>query len=130
VAKRLTFGAGVAATRLGRGFGRQAAFDTIRVAVRASIRPSLALDQCINGPGGVVETYGQKVVDRINCNRGRILPSFQGNASTGADLYKSEKFNLHFHADGEDLSDALDVIYFSGLIGPSRGFALRLRADC
>jgi hypothetical protein len=85
------------------------------------------LDECI---AGVTQTYGQQVVSRINFNRGRILPSFQVNASVGADIYKSERMNMHFQADGQNLTNVLDVIDFGGLfsgnaIGPSRSYALR-----
>lgn len=89
------------------------------------------LSDCIVG---VAQQYGQDVVNRINFDRGRILPSFQVNASVGADLYKSERFNVHFQADGENLNNVLDVVDFGGLfsgnaIGPSRSFGLRLSAD-
>ena len=75
--------------------------------------------------------YGEKVVDRFNFNRGRIYPSFQGSASLGGDIYKSERVNVRLQLDGENLTNVLDVIDFGGLfsgnaIGPSRNFALRL----
>jgi hypothetical protein len=84
--------------------------------------------QCI---AGVAATYGQQVVDRINFARGRIYPAFQVNVSAGADLYKSERFNVRLQADGQNLTNVLNVIDFGGLfsgnaIGPSRSFALRL----
>lgn len=93
--------------------------------------PSLTLQQCIAGQAAI---YGQDVVNRINFNRGRILPSFQVNTSAGVDIYKSEHLNVHFEADGENLTNVIDVIDFGGLfsgnaIGPSRSFALRLRTD-
>jgi TonB dependent receptor/TonB-dependent Receptor Plug Domain len=80
---------------------------------------------------GEVATYGQKVVDRINFNRGRIFPSFQVSASVGADVYRSDKLNVRFQADGENLNNVLDVIDFGGLfsgnaVGPPRSFSLRL----
>ncbi len=89
------------------------------------------LPQCI---AGVAQVYGQQVVDRINFPRGRILPSFQVNASAGADIYKSERLNLRIQADGQNLNNVLDVIDFGGLfsgnaIGPSRSYALRLTAQ-
>jgi len=92
---------------------------------------SEALSACI---AGVAHTYGQQVVNRINFNRGRILPSFQVNASLGADIYKSERLNVKFQADGQNLSNVLDVIDFGGLfsgnaIGPSRSYALRLQTS-
>jgi hypothetical protein len=85
-------------------------------------------EQCV---AGVVQQYGQKVVDRINFNRGRIFPAFQVNASVGADVYKSERLNARIQADGQNLTNVLNVIDFGGLfsgnaIGPSRSFALRL----
>ena len=75
--------------------------------------------------------YGQQVVNRINFARGRIDPSFQVNASAGADIYKSDRLNMRFQVDGQNLTNVLDVIDFGGLfsgnaIGPSRSFALRL----
>lgn len=80
---------------------------------------------------GEATIYGQQVVNRLNLVRGRILPSFQVGASAGADLYKSDRFNVRFQMDGENLTDVVDVIDFGGLfsgnaIGPSRSFALRL----
>jgi hypothetical protein len=84
--------------------------------------------ECI---AGVVAQYGQQVVDRINFNRGRVLPAFQVNVSAGADIYKSDRLNMRIQADGQNLNNVLWVIDFGGLfsgnaIGPSRSFALRL----
>jgi hypothetical protein len=63
--------------------------------------------------------------------RFRILPSFQVNASVGAELYNSNHVNVQFQADGQNLTHIVDVIDFGGLfsgnaIGPSRSFLLRL----
>jgi TonB dependent receptor/TonB-dependent Receptor Plug Domain len=90
--------------------------------------PSLTLPQCI---AGVVQQYGQQVVNRINFDRGRIFPAFQVSASAGADIYKSERLNARIQVDGQNLTNVLNVIDFGGLfsgnaIGPSRSFALRL----
>jgi hypothetical protein len=90
--------------------------------------PSLTLDQCV---AGEVQTYGQQVVDRVNFAQGRIYPTFQVSASAGADVYKSERANVRFQIDGQNLTNVVDVIDFGGLfsgnaIGPSRSFAMRL----
>jgi TonB-dependent Receptor Plug Domain len=90
--------------------------------------PSLTLDRCI---AGVVHQYGQQVVNRINFNRGRIFPSFQVNASVGADIYRSDRVNMKLQVDGQNLTNVLDVIDFGGLfsgnaIGPSRSYSIRL----
>jgi hypothetical protein len=84
--------------------------------------------QCI---AGVTLQYGPQVVSRVNFATGRIYPSFQVNVSAGADVYKSERYNVRLQADGQNLTNVLDVIDFGGLfsgnaIGPARSFALRL----
>jgi hypothetical protein len=89
---------------------------------------SETLTECIQGEAAI---YGQQVIDRLNFTRDRILPSFQVSASAGADVYKSERLDVRFQADGENLTNVIDVIDFGGLfsgnaIGPSRSFALRL----
>jgi hypothetical protein len=82
-------------------------------------------------PDTALAQYGQAVFDRLNFDRGRILPAFQVNASAGADVYKSDRVKVHFQVDGQNLSNVLNVIDFGGLfsgnaIGPSRSFSLRL----
>ena len=85
-------------------------------------------------PSTVLAQYGQQVLNRINFARGRIYPSFQVNASAGADIYKSERLNMRLQVDGQNLTNVLDVIDFGGLfsgnaIGPSRNYALRLSTN-
>ena len=82
-------------------------------------------------PATVLAQYGPQVLNRINFDRGRIKPSFQVNASAGADLYKTDRLQTSIQLDGQNLTNVLDVIDFGGLfsgnaIGPSRSFALRL----
>jgi hypothetical protein len=90
--------------------------------------PSLTLAQCEAGEAAI---YGQQVIDRINFNRDRILPSFQVSASAGADVYRSDRLKMTLQVDGENLTNVIDVIDFGGLfsgnaIGPPRSYALRL----
>ena len=82
-------------------------------------------------PDTVLAEYGQQVLDRINFDRGRIDPTFQLNASAGADLFHSEKITTRLQIDAQNLTNVLDVIDFGGLfsgnaIGPSRSVLLRL----
>ncbi len=82
-------------------------------------------------PATVLAEYGQQVLDRINFDRGRIYPAFQANASAGATIYRSQRVNMRFQIDGQNLNNVLDVIDFGGLfsgnaIGPPRSFSLRL----
>ena len=116
--------------------------NTVRGRVRYQVKPRLwfaagmqydtGLPFEFDGdPNQVLAQYGQSVLNRINFDRGRILPSFQVNVSAGADLYTSDRAKMHIQADGQNLNDVLDVIDFGGLfsgnaIGPPRSFALRL----
>jgi hypothetical protein len=82
-------------------------------------------------PSTVLAEYGQQVLSRINFARGRIDPSFQLNASAGAELYHSDRMTMRLQADGQNLTNVLDVIDFGGLfsgnaIGPARSAMLRL----
>jgi hypothetical protein len=82
-------------------------------------------------PATVLDEYGQQMLDRINFARGRIYPSFQVNASAGADVYRSDRVNMRLQADGQNLNNVLNVIDFGGLfsgnaIGPPRSYSLRL----
>jgi hypothetical protein len=86
------------------------------------------------GKDQALTQYGPQIIDRINFDRGRILPSFQLNASAGADLYRGDRRRIRIQADGQNLTDVLDVIDFGGLfsgnaIGPSRSFSLRLTSS-
>ena len=81
-----------------------------------------------------LEEYGQQVINRVNFARGRIYPSLIVSASAGADVYKSDRMNVRFQVDGQNLTNVLNVIDFGGLfsgnaIGPARSFALRLTTN-
>jgi hypothetical protein len=119
--------------------------NTVRGRVRYQIAPRFWIAGGIqydtglpfefNGePATVLAEYGQQVLDRINFARGRIYPSFMVNASAGADVYKSDRVNMQFQIDGQNLTNVLDVIDFGGLfsgnaIGPSRSFGRRLTTN-
>ncbi len=82
-------------------------------------------------PETVLAEYGQQVLDRINFDRGRVAPVFQVDASAGAELYTSDRFKVQLQADGQNLTNILDVIDFGGLfsgnaIGPPRNGMVRL----
>jgi len=78
--------------------------------------------------------YGQRIVDRVDFDRGRVRPSFSLDASVGVELIKHEKSGLRFQADVMNLTDRLNVINFAGLfsgtaLGTPRSFGLRLSAE-
>jgi len=85
-------------------------------------------------PQQYASEYGQVVVNRLNFNRGRILPYFTQNASVGIDVYQQEKRSIRFQADVANLSNTLELIDFGGLfsgnaIGPSRSIMMRLTTN-
>lgn len=85
-------------------------------------------------PATALAQYGQRIVDRVNFERGRVRPSFSLDASLGIDLIKHEKTGLRFQADVMNLTDRLNVINFAGLfsgtaLASPRSFGLRLTAD-
>ncbi len=78
--------------------------------------------------------YGPQVVSRLNFNRGRVRPNFSLDVSAGAQIYQSDRWRVRFQADGENLTNRLNVLDFAGLfsgnaIAPARSFALRLTTD-
>ena len=119
--------------------------NTVRGRVRYQASPRLWIASGIQYDSGlpfafdgtastVLAEYGPQVLSRINFNRGRIYPSFQVSASAGGDVYKGERLKLSLQVDGQNLTNVLDVLDFGGLfsgnaIGPSRSYALRLRAS-
>ena len=81
-----------------------------------------------------VSEYGQAVVNHLNLDHGRILPYLTEDASVSAELYKREKLSVRLQADGENLSNTLEVIDFGGLfsgnaMGPARSTMLRLTTE-
>src|SRR5271157_2213136 len=81
-----------------------------------------------------LEEYGPQVVNRLNFDRGRILPTLAVSVSLGLDLYKGEKINTRLQLDGDNLNNRLNVIDFGGLfsgnaIAPGRSWALRLNTS-
>jgi hypothetical protein len=79
-------------------------------------------------------TYSQKVLDRVNFDKGRVKPSLSINASLGAEIYRTEKLKMRLQADAANLNNRLNVIDFGGLfsgnaIGPARSWFLRLTTN-
>ena len=117
--------------------------NTVRGRVRYQVRPKFWIAGGIQSDSGlpfefdgdpntVLAQYGQAVLSRINLKPGRILPTVQFSASVGVQVYHSEHIKAELQADGQNLTDILNVVDFGGLfsgnaIGPSRNTMLRLR---
>jgi hypothetical protein len=116
--------------------------NTVRTRVRYQVAPRLwiAVGADYNSglpfepdlsPQQYATEYGQVVINHLNFNLGRITPYFTQNASVGVDLYQHEKRSVRLQADGQNLSNTLEVIDFGGLfsgnaLGPDRHYTFRL----
>lgn len=77
--------------------------------------------------------YGQALVDRVNFERGRVLPSMAVDASASVPLWHRNDVAVSLQADGENLNNRINLIDFAGLfsgnaVGPPRSYGLRLTA--
>jgi hypothetical protein len=81
-----------------------------------------------------VAQYGERIVERVNFDTGRVGPSFSLDASAGLTLTKGPKRSLRVQVDVRNLTDRLNVINFAGLfsgtaLAAPRSGAIRIRAD-
>jgi len=116
-----------------RARGRYQAAPRMWVALGSDYNSGLPFQPDLT-PQQYATEYGQVVINHLNFNRDRIRPYLTENASVGADLLKREKFSMKLQADGQNLSNTLEVIDFGGLfsgnaIGVSRSFSLRLTSS-
>jgi outer membrane receptor protein involved in Fe transport len=81
-----------------------------------------------------VEQYGERIVDRVNLERGRIRASVSLDLSASVDVVKTPRRSVSIQADVLNLTNRLNVIDFSGLfsgtaLAPPRSLAVRLRTE-
>jgi hypothetical protein len=81
-----------------------------------------------------VGQYGQRVVDRVNFERGRVRPNFSLDASAIAQLWTRDRRSVSLQLDVLNLTNRLNVINFAGLfsgtaIDSPRSFGARLRME-
>ena len=81
-----------------------------------------------------VAQYGQRLVDRVDFEAGRVRPSVSIDASTGFTILKTKTRTLRAQADVINLTNRLNVINFAGLfsgtaLAAPRSVAVRLQAD-
>lgn len=119
--------------------------NTVRTRFQYQVAPRLWVASGLSSGSGLpfeyqgdeadaLAQYGAEVISRINFDRGRTRPLLAVNASLGVEVYKSDKLNMNFQADGDNLNNRLNVIDFGGLfsgnaIAPGRSYALRLNTS-
>ena len=116
-----------------RGWMRAQITSRIWTSWSASYNSGLPVEDVAGLPprAFLIAQYGEAIVDRVNYDRGRVLPSFSLNASVGVDLWKHEQRSVSAQADITNLTDRLNLINFSGVLSGTaieagRNFAIRL----
>jgi hypothetical protein len=104
------------------------------IALAGSYGSGLPFEDFDDTPEAAVEQFGQRVVDRVNFETGRVRPSASLDASAGMVITKSSKHALQLQAEARNLTNRLDVINFAGLfsgtaLAAPRSVAVRLRVD-
>jgi outer membrane receptor protein involved in Fe transport len=79
------------------------------------------------------EQYGERTLERVNFDTGRVRPRVSFDLSAGVRLTRSAP-RLRLQVDVRNLTNRLDVINFAGLfsgtaLAPPRSMAARLRAE-
>src|SRR5262249_37613453 len=82
----------------------------------------------------IAEQYGERILSRVNFERGRVRPSASLDASAGIEMFHSDKMRLRLQADAFNLTNRLNLINFAGVLSGTaldvpRNFSVRLRAD-
>ncbi|HET9834033.1 MAG TPA: TonB-dependent receptor [Vicinamibacterales bacterium] len=81
-----------------------------------------------------VAQYGQRIVDRVDFERGRVRPSLSLDLSGSIVAVQTKSRQLRVQADLLNLTDRLNVINFAGLfsgtaLAPPRSFMIRVQAS-
>jgi hypothetical protein len=116
--------------------------NTVRLRIRYQFLPRLWFAAGLESDSGLPFEFtgtqedalaqsGQRVIDRLDFDRGRVRPSLSVDASIGADIYKSDFLKMRIQADARNLTNRLNVIDFQGLlsgnaIAPPRSYFVRL----
>jgi hypothetical protein len=82
----------------------------------------------------LIQQYGQDVVAQVDFERGRVKPSFGGDASIGIRLTSRSSGGVTLQVDVANITNRLNLINFAGLlsgtaVAPRRTAAVRVRAE-
>lgn len=113
---------------------RVVAHSRVWFAVASSYSSGLPVQ--ISGPADldfIAEQYGDRILSKVNFDRGRVRPSASLDASVGVNLFQREHRTVRIQADVFNLFDRLNLINFAGVLSGTavdagRNFAIRLNA--
>jgi hypothetical protein len=102
------------------------------VAMAAAFGSGLPVEFAGNRSQAIAQ-YGERIIDRVDLESGRVRPSFSLDASAGVVLTKGTARKVKLQIDVRNLTNRLNVINFAGVfsgtaIAPPRGVAVRLQA--
>jgi hypothetical protein len=85
-------------------------------------------------PADAAEQFGQRVIDRVNFETGRVRPSLSFDASAGFGLARWTRRSLGLQVEVRNLTNRLNVINFAGVfsgtaLAPPRSLAIRVSAS-
>ena len=113
---------------------RVEAHPRVWFAVASSYNSGLPFE--IEGPTDlnfIAQQYGDRILSKVNFDRGRVRPSASVDFSAGVNLYQQEHRSLRLQGDVFNLFDRLNLINFAGVLSGTavdagRNFAVRLNA--
>jgi len=81
-----------------------------------------------------VAQYGQRIVDRVDFEQGRVRPSASLDASVGLLVFKRDQRRVRIQGDVLNITNRLNVINFAGLfsgtaLAPPRSVVLRAQVE-
>jgi hypothetical protein len=104
------------------------------MAMAGSFGSGLPFEDFDDTPEEAVAEFGERVVDRVDFETGRVRPSASLDVSAGATVGKWRERALRIQGEVRNLTNRLDVINFAGLfsgtaLAAPRSAAVRLRVE-
>lgn len=92
----------------------------------------LPADTGDSDPSLLLAQYGTAILDRVNLERGRVLPNLSVDAAAGVELYRKEQRTASFQIRAANLNNRVNVINFASLfsgtaVGPPRSLSAHFR---
>jgi hypothetical protein len=86
------------------------------------------------GRNDAIEQFGERIVDRVDFENGRVRPSFSLDAPSSFVLFQRGQQRIRVQADVLNLTSRLNVINFAGLfsgtaLAPHRSATVRVQAE-
>jgi len=83
-------------------------------------------------PDFLQSQYGAAILNKVNLETGRVLPSFSVDAGAGVEFYRKESRSATFQIQAANLADRINVINFASLfsgtaVAAPRSVSARLR---